>query len=633
MQPVIENEPSYVFNTREFKENSVILSVLTLNYGVVSVMARGNSARSILQPFTPLKLSLNPSKTDLYFLADYECCGETYNFKLPILFCATYLNELLYNLYHTKEANPLLFGTYVATLDALQQQKHIEQHLRLFELTLLESLGYGLSPLDQNGQPLEAKQLYRFGIGMGFIPINTPQPASSSKQAFLRTISELNAASSTPLQGSAQSPSQSPAHGSVTAPAPTATLASAESLANTANTANNVNAAPQPETGNTAITANTAELNPASRWSDEELEDAMRFSKHKVKGPKLEMRRSSSGFDASQNSGVTTPDGRPIRLSELLGPALSGAVLARIVKRNFDSDTLKQSKQLTTALFQFLLGKREIKSRQLYKDYLQLQAQGKASGATSTAMSSNAQTLNPHQASASLSVTATALASGLVSGAGSSSGSNSSSDSIPSNVGLTSSPNAHTASKTMGQPITANTANTAYEADKATVSKPGNAQDAKEVCLIEAGKVLQDKSALVEAALKEEQLQQAAQKKSRRKTQAKSKVNKTGQASASEVEDSSVGKAEMAKKSKIDEAKVKESKQAKALPGDVQLEPSAGLLESAAKAQAALVSKLEADKAEKLAKKRKSRASATKTNKPTQDITQVKDSAGAQDKT
>lgn len=351
MQQNIENEPSYVFHIREFKENSVIASVLTLNYGRISVMLRGQSAISVLQPFVPLKLSLNPSKTDLFFLRDYEICGDAYSFKLPVFFCATYLNELLYHLYHSKDGNPLLFGTYVATLEALKQQQGIESSLRVFELTLLDCLGYGLSPLDQLGRPLQPKQLYRFGIGMGFIEVSAPEKSNSSKQEFLRKIANIQSEPAS-SDGTAE-PS------TVTAPAPQASSLSSQS---------------------TAPAGDDSQGSSVSQWTDEELESAMRFSKHKVKGRRLEPSSVSShlGYGQGQYSGLVTPEGRPIGLSELLGPAMSGAVLAKIVAHKFDQDTLKQSKDLTNALFQFLLGKREIKSRQLYKEYLQVQASKRA---------------------------------------------------------------------------------------------------------------------------------------------------------------------------------------------------------------------------------------------------------------
>lgn len=526
MQPEIENEPSYIFNTREYKENSLILSVLTLNYGVVSVMVRGSNARSVLQLFTPLKLSLKPSKTDLYFLSDFECCGETYDFKLPILFCATYLNELLYHLYHSKEANPMLFGTYVATLDALQQQKQIEQHLRIFELTLLECLGYGLSPIDQNGQPLQAKQLYRFGIGMGFIPVNqAPSLGSNSKRAFLRTIAELKSTPETaPLP--------------MTAPAPDASLA------------------------NTASFSSPTASNQAASWSDEDLEDAMLFSKHKVKGPKLEARSSVGTWGMEQYAGVTTPDGRPINLSELIGPVLPGAVLSKIVNRSFDADLLKQSKLLTNALFQFLLGKREIKSRQMYRDYLQLQAQGKTAQANVGAAASDTTTTTESQA-VPAGETTTQMESSQ----------NISTQLSPSGVDATTT----TASLTTSN---AATASSLAAADAAiTTTAP-----AKE------GEVLQQAAAKAEAALKEEQLKQSAQKTKSRKTKAKTKATTTDpdEIAALASNETSVDPKQPAETL----AKKTKCKPKQPLPGEVLLEPSAALLASEAKAQAELSAQL-----------------------------------------
>lgn len=392
MPKIIENEPSYVFNVREYKEHSAILSVLTLNYGKISVMVRGSSARSVLQPFTPLKLTLVSSNGDLFFLKDYECCGNGFTFKLPILFCATYINELLYYLYHSKESNPVLFGTYVATLEALHKQRLVESSLRVFELTLLDCLGYGLSPVDHTGQPLLPRQLYRFGVGIGFIKVNAPEPNNLSKQAFLNTIAQL--------QQAPQSTAALPvANSSATQPsAMLATSSSAAVLSGSLSDSSQSLYSSQSSraayvSGSDGVSGtmganggldgvgDQGSKQSVANWSDDELESAMRFSKRKVKGPKLASNSYTQSF-----SGYATADGRPISTQELIGPALYGDQLSKIVVRKFDSDSLKQSKQLTNALFQFLLGKREIKSRQMYHDYLQVQAKNKlAQGATSQA--------------------------------------------------------------------------------------------------------------------------------------------------------------------------------------------------------------------------------------------------------
>lgn len=174
MATLIENEPCYIYHVRDYQENSQILEAISLHYGALSIMVRGGKSqksptKGIFQPFTPLKLTLKPSRTDLYFLNGYEYCEEGYDFKMPYYFCAMYINELLHHLYHAKENDALLFGCYIETLEAINNKKDIETHLRHFELTLLASLGYTISPCDEFGHPLESNERYRFCFGFGFV--------------------------------------------------------------------------------------------------------------------------------------------------------------------------------------------------------------------------------------------------------------------------------------------------------------------------------------------------------------------------------------------------------------------------------------------------------------------------------
>lgn len=527
MLQAIENEPSYVFNVREYKENSVIASVLTLNHGRISVMVRGSAARSALQPFAPLKLTLAPSKTDLFFLQDFECCGESYNFKMPIFFCATYLNELLYHLYNSKECSPLLFGTYVATLEALNQQKHIESSLRKFELTLLETLGYGLSSQDQDGNNLQPQQLYRFGVGMGFIAVDAPVKAHSSKQEFLRTIANLQAAPPN-KEDSSESTSQS----------------------TTTDT-------------NTSVNTTSATTSSVSSWSDEELEDAMRFSKRKVKGPSIaSYSYATNTFSQVQYSGLVTPEGRPIAINELLGPALLGSVLSKIIQRQFDADTLKQSKELTNALFNFLLGKREIKSRQLYKDYMQVQA---AKNAAKEAALKNASASGT-----------TATTQEQASGAGAIITDSTQSEST-----------AYSA-----------TTESSLPQDKSTAVKIEPIPEGK----IEASKSLLEAGAKASATLKEQQEQQK-QQKAQEKQSTRRRKSSTAKTKKSELQSTGVGEASLSEQEMVT------TLVAWALNGP-ELEPSAALLESEAKAKLLLQEQLEQAKKPKK-RSRKSSKTAT----------------------
>lgn len=215
---MIEREPCYIYSMREYQEHSLILEAISLNLGAIAILARGakrpdSPLQGLFQPFTPLLLSLQlGQKGDLYYLKDYEYCPGGYHFVIPESFCAFYLNELLHLLYHGKESDKLLFGHYIATLEAIEHKDNIEHHLRSFELHLLKSLGYAISPLDEQGEPVKADQSYRFCFGIGFVevdpefmaqvmrsqsqkttaaPAPVPQPESGAENAMLFAKSKI----------------------------------------------------------------------------------------------------------------------------------------------------------------------------------------------------------------------------------------------------------------------------------------------------------------------------------------------------------------------------------------------------------------------------------------------------------
>ena len=75
-----------------------------------------------------------------------------------------YLNELLLRLLAKGDANAAAFSCYSQALADLATRANTSLVLRLFELRLLEALGYGLNLSDdaETGEPVRAEQRYRF---------------------------------------------------------------------------------------------------------------------------------------------------------------------------------------------------------------------------------------------------------------------------------------------------------------------------------------------------------------------------------------------------------------------------------------------------------------------------------------
>ena len=320
---LIEREPCYIYSMREYQEHSLILEAISLNLGAIAILARGakrpdSPLQGLFQPFTPLLLSLQlGQKGDLYYLKDYEYCPGGYHFVIPESFCAFYLNELLHLLYHGKESDKLLFGHYIATLEAIEHKDNIEHHLRSFELHLLKSLGYAISPLDEQGEPVKADQSYRFCFGIGFVEVDPEFMAQVMRSQSQKTTA---------------------------APAPV----------------------PQPETG-----ADNAMLFAKSKIRGPKMAESR---SSQAPGQEAWVKRAlEQGFSSSVIQRYYEYG------ADLLGPILTGAEIQDIVSLECKlPHSAHNAKLLTASVINRLTGGVELNSRKLYREYLHLCKQKQA---------------------------------------------------------------------------------------------------------------------------------------------------------------------------------------------------------------------------------------------------------------
>ena len=350
MPAIVEREPCYIYHIREYQEHSLILEAISLNYGAIAILARGakrpdSPLQGLIQPFAPLSLSLQlGQKGDLYYLRDYEYCPGGYKFKMPEFFCAFYLNELLHHLYHGKESDRLLFGTYIATLEAIAHNDHIEHNLRNFELSLLKSIGYELSPIDEHGAPVAPDKNYRFCFGQGFIEVDPD---------FM-----------TQVMTSQRSSAITQAQSAAPAPSPDASATESEGAG---------------------------------------AESAMLFAKSKIRGPKLEDTRArlSPGQDAwmrrAMSQGVSSSQIQRYYEygADLLGPILTGKQIHDIVTLACKlPQSAHNAKLLTASIINRLLGGKELQSRKLYREYLTMLKQKAPNAAPAAASAAEPAALN-----------------------------------------------------------------------------------------------------------------------------------------------------------------------------------------------------------------------------------------------
>ena len=169
-------QPAFILQYKKYRESSLLLDVLTQDFGRVPVLAKGvrkakSKTAGILQPFIPLKLSF-VGKASLKLLTGVEAQQPAFQLTGLAWYCGFYLNELVELLLHPHDPHPEVFVEYQQCLSALTSSPdQIESALRLFEYRLLEYIGYGLV-LDYEADteyPIVANKRYFFKPGLGIV--------------------------------------------------------------------------------------------------------------------------------------------------------------------------------------------------------------------------------------------------------------------------------------------------------------------------------------------------------------------------------------------------------------------------------------------------------------------------------
>jgi DNA repair protein RecO (recombination protein O) len=175
-------QPAFVLHTYPFRETSLVVELLTREFGRIGVVARGarrpkSALRGVLLAFQPMLVSWS-GKGELQTLVRAEWHSGYQPLKGIALICGFYLNELLLKLLPRHDAHERLFDTYGATLRELAAAQGPGGILRAFEKNLLRELGYAIT-LDrdvESGYPIAAEQRYTYFVERG--PIRTNAEAA-----------------------------------------------------------------------------------------------------------------------------------------------------------------------------------------------------------------------------------------------------------------------------------------------------------------------------------------------------------------------------------------------------------------------------------------------------------------------
>ena len=162
----VTGQPAFVLHSYPHKETSLIIDVLTRDYGRIALVAKGakrphSQLRGVLQTFQPLQAGWT-GKSELRILTGAEWVGGMLPLEKTALLCGFYLNELLVRLLARDDPHPVLFDHYVATLNQLAHNEPAPIVLRKFERALLKETGVAadLARCTGTRQAVQAGQVY-----------------------------------------------------------------------------------------------------------------------------------------------------------------------------------------------------------------------------------------------------------------------------------------------------------------------------------------------------------------------------------------------------------------------------------------------------------------------------------------
>ncbi len=167
----IELTPAFLIHRRAYRDNSLLLDFLTLEYGKIRLIGRGvRQAKANIQMFQHLRISYT-GKGELKTLTHWEVDDTPRHIKGEALILCMYVNELITRLIHENDPHPQIFDLYQQLVTKISDldQRHQYWLLRVFENNLLSELGYGLDySADTSGDSIHSDRNYSYQPQLGF---------------------------------------------------------------------------------------------------------------------------------------------------------------------------------------------------------------------------------------------------------------------------------------------------------------------------------------------------------------------------------------------------------------------------------------------------------------------------------
>lgn len=166
-----ELTPGFLIHRRAFKDSSLLLDFLTLEYGKIRLIGKGaRKSKTNIQMFQRLDISFI-GKRSLKTLTHWEVSDTPRILTGEALILAMYVNELLSRLLQDDDPHFKLFKLYQQFINQLAKlERNLSHwHLHLFENNLLTQLGYELDlSVDIDENPIDGTCLYEYQPQVGF---------------------------------------------------------------------------------------------------------------------------------------------------------------------------------------------------------------------------------------------------------------------------------------------------------------------------------------------------------------------------------------------------------------------------------------------------------------------------------
>ncbi|WP_315387130.1 DNA repair protein RecO [uncultured Stenotrophomonas sp.] len=162
----IDDEPAFVLHARSWRETSLLVEVLTGQYGRIGVLARGVSSprsqalRAALQPLQWIRFSA-VQRGELAQLRGAEALDAAPRLSGDAMLAGFYVNELVMRLAPRQDPLPELYAYYGQMRQRLGAGEPLAWTLRRFERDLLEALGFGFDLTHgSDGEPIDPAARY-----------------------------------------------------------------------------------------------------------------------------------------------------------------------------------------------------------------------------------------------------------------------------------------------------------------------------------------------------------------------------------------------------------------------------------------------------------------------------------------